>query len=454
MKGRQPLPDALPLLPEAPRGGSWLVATSQVGWQESAALTEAHITYPEPGSSEPVYSLPLEGWVVPSRTPPREILVHCGSRLVARLPVAIERPDIAALHPEVPWSAHAGFAVRLNALELPRRFRLVLSLVLEDGQRVPFGEISGERRPLPVQERAAHQPLIVTTLGRSGSTWLTSLLGLHPEIADYRSFEYESKVTAYFAEALRALTRPSSYYQAMRGEIAEGDWWLGRDPSEALAWYSSQDSIDEWLGTEYVADLIEFFAGRIDALFGRIAQSIGKEDATFVIEKMPPAWFAQELLWELFPGTREIFLVRDFRDVACSMFAFGDKRSRRWYPHSGALTQEECIRHPLRKEAEGLLESWQARADQAFLIRYEDLVLRPGQALQGLFEYLGIDSGPETVAGVIDSGAGLDGELQDFHRTSPSARDSVGRWRRDLDPDLMRVCDQELHDVLEAFGYT
>ncbi len=330
----------------------------------------------------------------------------------------------------------------------------MLSLVLEDGQRVPFGEISGERRPLPVQERAAYRPLIVTTLGRSGSTWLTSLLGLHPEIADYRSFEYESKVTAYFAEALRALTRPSSYFQAMRGEIAEGDWWLGRDPSEALAWYSSQDSIDEWLGTEYVADLIEFFAGRIDALFGRVAQSIGKEDAAFVIEKMPPAWFAQELLRELFPGTREIFLVRDFRDVACSMFAFGDKRSRRWYPNSERADAGGVHPAASPEGGRGLARvRGTERADQAFLIRYEDLVLRPAQALQGLFSYLGIDSGTETVAGVIDSGAGLDGELQDFHRTSPSAQDSVGRWRRDLDPHLIRVCDEELHDALEAFGY-
>jgi hypothetical protein len=443
------MPDAFPA---APKETSTAVTVSRVVSADHDDLAGAHITYPQPGSSERVYSLPIEGWVVPAHGPAREVEIHCGERLLLSVPAAIERPDIAALHPDLPWAGSGGFAVRLNAVTLPPRFRLTMSVPHGAGRRARLGTIEGERRPLPMQD-PTYQPLVVTTLGRSGSTWLTWLLGRHPEIADYRSFEYESKVGPYFAEVLAALTEPSGYYQPIRGEIDNRGWWQGRERNWSLAWHTSHDSIDEWLGSDYVEGLIEFFAGRIDAMFGRLAQALGKEDATYVVEKMPPAYFGRQLLSELFPGMREVFLVRDFRDVACSIFAFGDKRGRRWYANQEVMTEEECIRRLLRDEALGLLEAWSERSEAAHLIRYEDLVLSPNDVLPGLFAYLGVDASAETVAQVVADGARLDPELEDAHRTSAPAEASVGRWRRDLDPALARVCEEELQHVLTAFGY-
>jgi hypothetical protein len=443
------LPETFPAVPEET---STAVAVTRVVPAGNERLAGFHITCPQAGSSERVYSLPIEGWVVPAHAAAREVEIQCGERPLMRVPVAIERPDVAALHPDLPWAGRGGFAVRLNAVTLPPRFRLTVSVLHGDGDRTRLGTIEGERRPLPMQE-PAYQPLVVTTLGRSGSTWLTWLLGRHPEIADYRSFEYESKVGPYFAEVLAALTQPASYYQPIRGEIDNRGWWQGRERNWSLAWHSSHDSIDEWLGSEYVESLVEFFAGRVDALFGRLAEALGKEDASYVVEKMPPAYFGRHLLAELFPGMREVFLVRDFRDVACSIFAFGDKRSRRWYANREVMTEEQCIREILRDEALALLEAWSERSEAAHLVRYEDLVLRPYEVLPALFAYLGVDASAETVSHVLSDSARLDPGLQDMHRTSATAEDSVGRWRRDLDPSLVRVCEEELRHALGTFGY-
>jgi Sulfotransferase family len=441
-------------LPEAPPIAPAVTVTGVTTAAPDGALAGLNLQEPHAGATGDVYSLPLAGWVVPARAAPTEIHIHGAQRRLPRVPVAIGRPDIAALHPDLPWAGTAGFAARLNTIHLPRRFGLGLNLLLEDGTRTPLGSIEGERRPLPVYEAASIQPLLVTTLGRSGSTWLTWLLGCHPEIADYRSFEYESKVAAYFAEVLRALTQPSSYFQAVRGDIDNSGWWLGREPRWALPWYRSHDAVDDWLGREHVEDLIAFFAGRADALYGRLAEAVGKPDAAYVVEKLPPIYFAQRIMWEVFPGTREIFLVRDFRDVACSIFAFGAKRGRRWYWERDDASDEDCIRELLRDEVDALAEAWSERHEQALLLRYEDLVLRPEQSLAEVFSHLGVDARPATVERVLDDAARLDSGFRERHATTGSAAESVGRWRNELAAPLRRACEETFGEALEAFGYS
>jgi hypothetical protein len=439
-------------LPEAVSTSS-LVSVSRVTRAEDPpGIAAFDISYPKPGSHEPVYSLPLEGWVVPAHAAPDAIRIKTAHGPLGRTPVVIPRPDIARLHPELPWSGRAGFAVRLNALELPPRFRLDLSVWIDGETLTYLGTIEGERRPLPAQD-ARYSPLIVTTIGRSGSTWLTWLLGRQPEIVDYRSFEYESKVAPYFAEVLRTLTRPLSYYQPIRGEIDDRGWWKGHASTEALFWYSSHDSIDEWLGSEYVEDLIDFFTGRMDALFGRLAHATGKEDARYVIEKMPPGYFGHRMMAEMLPGTRELILVRDFRDVAASIFAFGEKRGRKWFGDYPSASDEEIIREPLRMEAERLLQCWRERRDSALLVRYEDLVLRPEETLRGILSYLDLDTTPPDVDGALADAARIEGDMHGAHITSPTALGSIGRWRRDLSPELQRACQEALGEGLTAFGY-
>jgi Sulfotransferase family len=314
--------------------------------------------------------------------------------------------------------------------------------------------IEGERRRLPIKSDARFQPLLVTTLGRSGSTWLTWLLGKHPELMDYRSFEYEPRVAGYFTEMLRALTQPAGYYQALRGDIDTGSWWLGRNPDQGLPWYASEPSVDDWLGAGYVEELIAFFAGRIDALQSRIATATGKTRATYFIEKFPPVFFAQRMLWEVYPRTKEVFLVRDFRDVLCSILDFEGKRGSPWYPIARPANAVEVVRGPLGDEVMHLLMSWRERSADAHLLRYEDLVLDPAGALSALLDYLGVDGAPKTIDGMIAAASDLDPRLRDEHTTSGSPRESVGRWRTELDPPLVAICDEMLGDALAAFGYS
>ncbi len=85
-------------------------------------------------------------------------------------------------------------------------------------------------------------------------------------------------------------------------------------------------------------------------------------------------------------------------------------------------------------------------------MRYEDLISQPRETIEGLLDYLELDTGSEATTAMLkrmtrDSQHGL------AHRTTASAEQSIGRWMNDLHPDLQDICTQQLGFALEAFGY-
>jgi LPS sulfotransferase NodH len=98
------------------------------------------------------------------------------------------------------------------------------------------------------------------------------------------------------------------------------------------------------------------------------------------------------------------------------------------------------------------LTSWQARAESAHLIRYEDLIQQPLPTLARVTEYLGIDQSPTTLREMLARASEDTPELE-RHRTSESATASIGRWRQDLDPSLRQTAAEAFNEALSAFGY-
>ena len=432
-----------------------MVAVEEVRFAESRELVlDFRVSHPQPETEEPIHSLRFEGWVVGREGPVRAVRINDGRGKHIDLPISHPRDDIAALFPDRSWAEQCGFTARIGTLQLPREFQLELTALMENGDRAPLGFVRGRRKPLPALD-ARSVPIALTTIGRSGSTVLTWLLGHHPEVLAYRTFEFEPKVMAYFAELIRALSQPTSYVSALRGEIDNRQWWAGLEPCWGQEWYESgSQETDHWLGTEYVESLLEFFGTRLDALVSRLAQGEGKPGARRFVEKLPPTYFGQELWREVIPETREIFLVRDPRDVACSIFAFQRKMDGDWFWRSRERGEEEVIRQPLCDGVGLLTHRWMQRGEDAHLVRYEDLIEAPHETLTAVFEYLGVDASPATVDAALSGAARLDDERLRLHVTSPTPAQSVGRWRKDLSPALWNVCEEAFAPTMEAFGYT
>jgi hypothetical protein len=289
---------------------------------------------------------------------------------------------------------------------------------------------------------------MVTTLGRTGSMLLMRLLEAHPEVLVHRPYRYEQRVASYWIEVLRALSDPISYSRqlAPAGSLDGGRWWLGDGgPMPSVA----PDEIHRWLGRDAVVSLAETSQARIEALYDQIAATTGSSGFRYFAEKY--SLESAGIAWELYPRAREVFLVRDFRDMVASIFAFNRKRGVKGFGEEAARDELDYVRR-LEVWASNLLRSWRRRSERAHLVRYEDLVLEPAGTLEALLDYAGLAADGATIDRMLGALAEELPELAE-HGTAPDAKTSIGRARSDLSPDLAAACERSFGEALEAFGY-
>jgi len=427
------------------------VARSQSNADELWGFT---LDSPKPGDRSLVWALNLRGWILGKKAPVTAVECHYDGVLSRTIPVDRPRPDVAARYPQVAGAATSGFEACLGVVGLAPEFELQLCARCDDGTTIPLAAVRGVHGPLRSSFRPKIQPLMVTSLGRTGTTWLMCLLAEHPAIAVYRKFPYENTAAGYWMHMLKVLSEPANHRQSSHPEsFLSKPWFVGHNPfyTQALQPQTppSQRNLWSWLGRGYVANLASFCQRSIESYYRNVAQS-GQKEIRYFAEKHQP-WHVARLIWDLYPRAREIFLVRDFRDMVCSVLSFNAKRGFVAFGRERFTNDEQYIRD-LRVGMLRLLESWQSRSRQAHLVRYEDLVLRPTETIKTLLDYLDLEGTPEIIDGMIERALAGTPQLAE-HRTASDARASVGRWRNELEPSLQIACKETFGDVLEAFGY-
>jgi hypothetical protein len=362
------------------------------------------------------------------------------------------RPDVASGFPDSPHAERSGFRTLVGVLENRARFGLEVHATLEDGSRVRIGRIEGERHPLRTPTGPAIQPLMLNTIGRSGSTWLAGLLSAHPDVVGYRAMQFETRVATYWTSVFQALSQPRSYLSQIVPTNLESDrrWWLG---DEAKGSPNLEDPpLESWLGNGAVEDVAAMCRDRIEAFFRQVAARQGKPGATYFLEKFLSEPVVLDLLGELYPEAGEVILVRDFRDVVSSVLAFNRKRGYQAFGREHVDSDAEYIRGIAHRQALGVLQRWEEQKDKAHLVRYENLLTEPEETLTGILEFVGVNASPDVVAETLQR-ARDDSPSMDHHRTAKDPAATIGRWREDLSPELIAACAESLDPVLEAFGY-
>jgi hypothetical protein len=203
------------------------------------------------------------------------------------------------------------------------------------------------------------------------------------------------------------------------------------------------------MGVDHVLSLAAYCQERIESLYAKIGAEAGLAPRYFA-EKAPPDRIMATVR-ELYPRSRELILVRDWRDVFCSMRSYSSMRGIELFGRSDQGTDAEHVTF-LRARIEEFMRHLEANRDRSHVVRYEDLVLDPSATIEGVLEYLGLERGSDVVSAmrepVLDSGP--EGET---HRTTVSGDRSIGRWREDLSAELRATCHEELGPLLAQFGY-
>jgi Sulfotransferase family len=413
---------------------------------------------PGNGSRQPGLTIELRGWAVTAPARARELRVvwvgehNKTGELLCRVPVDMPRPDLESVFPNHEDAASSGFAVEIGALRLPARFRLELRLVLEDGKVVRLGEIEGRRPAITPAAPGAPdrlRPVVIVTTGRAGSTWLSHLLNQHPALVAYGPYKREPRVAAYWLEVAQALSEPASYKQSLQPNFGRGPlWWLGDWP-EASRNALNDDLAAELLGRRTPELLIEFARERVESFYRAVARAQEKPAPVYFVEKSPGLRPRQmELIAEMFPGLRDIVLLRDPRDVLCSILAYKEKNPRAVLVRQDPGLDTEFLER-LGTSYRAAQAYTRLAGERAIVTRYEDLVKAPAATIDRMLAHLGVDRDSATIEAMVNSR--FDG--MEVHQTAPSIGESVGRWRRDLSPEDQERAGKAFAEPLAWLGY-
>jgi hypothetical protein len=305
------------------------------------------------------------------------------------------------------------------------------------GRMLPNGE-HRLTRPIGIETGDQLSPILVTSVGRSGSTLLMDQLIRSAGIVGGDHYPYEIKQIAYHAAAFRALVAPGDRRRSTDPDTMLGaghHHWIGGNPYYDAGFFHLADPgtrLRDFYERAVPANYTKLFKALIDGFYSILAESQGKRNARFFCEKGMLDETVREGARLFFHQVREVILVRDPRDLLCSMTAFWKQSS------DDAMALLRSVIPQLRQVA------GEARPD-VLVIRYEDLIRAPLRVRANLSIFLSLDlRNPPT---------GRNDAIPASHRTSISPEASIGRWRWELTPEQIEVCNVEFSDFLREFDY-
>jgi hypothetical protein len=170
------------------------------------------------------------------------------------------------------------------------------------------------------------------------------------------------------------------------------------------------------------------------------------------VEQTPETSFVVAAALRAYPAAQAVHIMRDGRDVVCSLLErgwLGEERTDRddaglaLGAHPRFWVEPERV-DEFRTASDARRAAWAwrryvtaARAvpERTHELRYEELVSDPSAVAAGLAEYLGLQ--PEPLAASLS---------QAFDR-------SVGRWQQGLTPEQQKDVEEEAGALLKELGY-
>ena len=261
---------------------------------------------------------------------------------------------------------------------------------------------------------ASFNPIFVGGAGRSGTTLLRAMLASHPALTGTNEFKLLPSIVD--------LRRMFDGY---------------REVTDA---YSLQG---DYLDTLF-ADLVR----------GLFTPYIDRAEGLRLIEKTPHNVMAADVLARFFPASRHIHIVRDGRDVACSLVTMdwrGADGQKLWYTQSIEAAAEYWRQ---------VVESALAQADvvgkeQCRRVHYESLIREPRQRMQSLLDWLR-EPWDEAVLDEARRKGMMNAEISESSSVQVGEainHRAVGRWKKEMSAPDRETFHRVAGPLLQSLGY-
>ena len=406
-------------------------------------------------SGDHANSVSLFGWCVSRTGRPLAVEFHLHGILLASAPLHIPRPDVVAAlgRPDTPL--HCGFHLRLSKLVLPPGATLDVAMaeVRGDGEaRVPLGVLTGLPPPRIAPGYAErHQPLLLLGLGRSGTTYAMRLLAGHPGILVPGGHPYEMRTSVWLWHAAQVMSAPGADASMHPDGFESRDAGrLGYNPYRSRDWEDAAgpEAVVRWQEEGLPAAAIEFCKRQVDE-FVRCCTAARPVPPRYVAQKMLVS-LTRHFVRNIYPGARDVFLVRDFRDVWLSARSFNRRRGSTSFGREGFVGDLEWLRG-LGFSTRQLRLAHMAAGQDALTLRYEDLMRDPASALARVLAGLGLDAAPDLVRHLVAAASSSDRDTEGHRTSGPGS--PLERWRTEMTPDEAAAASEGFGEDLRYFGY-
>ncbi len=270
----------------------------------------------------------------------------------------------------------------------------------------------------------ASRPVFIVGAPRSGTSWVQRLLLSDSAICGGQE--------SHFFNVFGVVLRSFDYHKKIGRNVGLPSYW---DKSQL-----QNEILTLWLKT--VAPIIDRYP-----------------HARYLIEKTPDHAMVLDEILQMLPQARVIHVVRDSRSVAASLLAASQDWGSQWAPKSArdaALLWYRYSRQVLK--ARGKM-----RPDQYMMVRYEDLLRDGPGECKRLFDFIGIDKSPQSLAELIEN--------QKFSRQKESAvpipvvrgssaepkgffrNGTADSWRKDLSLWQKIVVWRYTRKLMQQLGY-
>jgi hypothetical protein len=282
-------------------------------------------------------------------------------------------------------------------------------------------------------------PILVTSMGRSGTSLLMNRLASHKDVVVAGEFPFEIKMLSYYSLAFRTLVSEgerdrSTDPDTMASEVAR--FGIGFNPFNHPDYSSvlgNQGLHDDFFLGEVPANIGEGFKHIILRYYDLVRVKSGKISTKFLAEKIHPDVTSRLVPRFLFGTVKEIVLIRDPRDLLCSFDSH--------WKFSGDQAIES-----IANTMDAMAAICQEHRDDVIVVKFEDLILRQGDTLESIASFLEVD-------GKLDGDISDDASRFESHGTTQTPEASVGRWKRDLPEELLGKCLPKFSNYLTRFGY-
>lgn len=274
------------------------------------------------------------------------------------------------------------------------------------------------------------RPVLIGCCPSSGSTLLSVILDTHSQIFCGPELALFSHPFLWAEEGERWRHRMLRYTDPTVDVMTLPEWtldegvcpWISFSHPANFAWYGCEqveirDRIPQWKDAR---DLVDF-------VFRSKLQEAGKN---IWVEKTPSNLYGMPAFLERYPGGRGIVVLRDGRDVVCSLLkrGFGFARAAAIWVLEAAMTQA-LSKHP-----------------RVHLVRYEDLVADAQGTLQRVMDFLQIEASIEQLLDFQNSRRAREDATVRLPswKNSPQhaiSASSVGNWRAELSDFHLVVLD-------------